>query len=307
MEYIYGLNSFQSERPAAVTIGKFDGFHLGHQRLLEKVRSLSGSGDIASMVIAFDMIPFFRKNNCFLGVIMERSEKRAYLADKVDYFIDCPFDESVSETEAEDFVRDVLVRRLKARHLVVGEDFHFGKRRRGDVKLLAEMAQECGYELHVVPDVYRGKLKISSSYIRQDLKAGKITQVTELLGHPYQMFGKVSHGRSMGSSRFEMATINIEPDPVKALPPFGVYVVGAKIRDNVYQGVANLGVKPTVGALEKPDLEVHLIDFDQEVYGEDVVVSFYRFLRPEKKFDSLEALKEQMHQDLLEAQREWNR
>ena len=121
------------------------------------------------------------------------------------------------------------------------------------------------------------------------------------------MFGRVAHGRSMGSSQFEMATINIEPDPVKALPPFGVYLVGVQIGDAVYQGVANLGVKPTVGALENPDLEVHLIGFDEEIYGENVVVSFYRFLRPERKFESLEALKEQMHRDLEEAQREWNR
>ena len=290
-----------------MTIGKFDGFHVGHQKLLEKVRSLSADGDIASVVIAFDMIPFFRARGCFLGVIMERSEKRAYLADKVDYFVDCPFDESVSEMEAEDFIRNVLAGKMKARHIVIGEDFRFGKDRKGDAGLLEEMAKECGYKVHVVPDVYRGDKKISSSYIREDLKAGKMTQVNELLGHPYQMFGRVARGRSMGASQFDMATINIEPDPVKALPPFGVYVVGVKIGDNVYQGVGNLGVKPTVGALERPDLEVHMLGFDEEIYGVDVVVSFYRFLRPERRVESLEALKEQMHKDLEEAQREWNR
>ena len=299
-------------------IGKFDGFHLGHQRLLSVLRGVAQKDGIASIVIAFDMVPLLQKKGLLTGVLMERSEKRVYLQNKVDYFVDCPFDTSISEVQAEDFIRDKLVRELNMRHVIVGADFRFGKDRRGDVEMLRSMQEECGYELHVVPDVYRGDEKISSHLIKDDLVEGRFQAVNEQLGHPWQIFGKVGHGRALGKSMFGMATINIKPDPVKALPPYGVYVVGVEIKDpydpdtpgegdacEILPGVANIGLKPTVGEQNGPDVEVHLIDFDQEIYGEQVVVSFYRFIRPEMKFAGFEQLKEQMHRDLENARSAW--
>ena len=309
MEYVYGLKTFECDRPSAVMIGKFDGFHLGHQKLLAKLQRLSEQESIASIVIAFDMVPLLQKKGLLTGVLMERSEKRAYLKDKVDYFVDCPFDASISEVQAEDFIRDELVAKLHVRHLVVGADFRFGKDRRGDIQMLGSMEEECGYTLHVVPDVYRGKEKISSHLIKDDLVAGRFREVNEQLGHPWQLFGTVMHGRSLGRQVFEMPTINIMPDPVKALPPYGVYVVGVEIEgdETLHPGVANIGMKPTVGLQEKPNVEVHLIDFDKDLNGRQVVISFYQFLRPEQKFESLEELKAQMHRDLAAASSIWNK
>ena len=307
MEYIYGLKSFEIDRPSAVMIGKFDGFHLGHQRLLKKLTQLSESEGIASIVIAFDMVPLLQEKGLLTGVLMERSEKRAYLKDRVDYFVDCPFDASISEVQAEDFIRDELVKKLHVRHIVVGADFRFGKDRRGDIRMLTDMENECGYKLHVVPDVYRGEEKISSHLIKDDLVEGRFQDVNEQLGHPWQIFGRVDHGLSLGKSRLDMATVNLKPDPVKALPPYGVYVVSVTVGGDgkTYPGVADIGMKPTVGNFDTPVVEVHLIDFDEDIYGEQVVVSFYRFLRPEKKFDSLEALREQMHRDCDAARNVW--
>ena len=318
MEYIHGLKNFKMNRPSAVMIGKFDGFHLGHQRLLRKLQTLAQSEGIASIVIAFDMVPLLKEKGLLTGVLMERSEKRVYLQDKVDYFVDCPFDASVSEMQAERFIRDELAEKLCVRHVVVGADFRFGKDRRGDVQMLEHYQESYGYELHIVPDVYRGYEKISSHLVKDDLVAGRFQEVNSQLGHPWQIFGRVNHGRALGKNTFGMATINITPDPVKALPPYGVYVVGVEIKDpydisrmqegaagRMIPGVANLGIKPTVGGQKTPDVEVHLIDFDQEIYGEQVVVSFYEFLRPEKKFDSYQALKEQMQRDLSAARAAW--
>lgn len=305
MEYVAGLQSYSSERPSVIMIGKFDGFHLGHQRLLQTVQSLAAREDLVSVVLAFDMIPMLQAKGLLTGVLMERSEKRAYLQDKVDCFIDCPFDASISKTEAEDFVRNEIVGRLHARHVVVGEDFRFGKDRRGDIALLERMSAEGGYQLHVVPDVYRGEEKISSRYITVDLKEGRLDEVNEQLGHPWQIMGTVGHGNALGKKAFGMATINLEPDPVKALPPYGVYVVGVDIGGEEVRGVANIGLKPTVGALDHPVVEVHLIDFDRDIYGQNVTISFYHFLREERKFDDITALRTQMEKDMQTAIRVW--
>ncbi len=305
MNYIAGLKQYNNDRPAVITIGKFDGFHLGHQKLLAKVDELVRTDHVASVVIAFDMIPLLQAKGLLTGVLMERSEKRLYLDGKVDFFVDCPFDETVSEMAAEDFIRDELAGRFHARHLVVGEDFRFGKDRRGDIDMLSRMADECGYTLHVVPAVYRGSEKISSRYIKEDLVEGKILEVNEQLGHPWQVRGTINFGKSIAGKKLDMPTINVIPDPVKALPPYGVYAVSALIDGKNYDGVANIGIKPTVSDEQKPVVEVHLYDFDQNVYGEDTVISFYSFLRPEKKFESLEALKEQMHRDAQAARAQW--
>ena len=286
-------------------VGKFDGFHRGHQQLLHCVQSLAGQDLLTSVVLAFDMIPMLQAKGLLTGVLMERSEKRAYLEDKVDCFIDCPFDASISETDAADFVVRELAGRLHARHIVVGEDFRFGKDRRGDIALLEQMSADCGYELHVIPDVYRGEEKISSRYITQDLKAGRLDEVNEQLGHPWQIMGTVGHGSALGKKTFDMATINLVPDPVKALPPFGVYVVGVNIGDEEIRGVANIGLKPTVARLESPVVEVHLIDFDRDIYGVNVTISFYRFLREERRFDDVAELRAQMHTDLSAAEKAW--
>ena len=141
MEYIYGLKTFECDRPSAVMIGKFDGFHLGHQKLLAKLQRLSELESIASIVIAFDMVPLLQKKGLLTGVLMERSEKRAYLKDKVDYFVDCPFDASISEVQAEDFIRDELVAKLHVRHLVVGADFRFGKDMRSNAAFKNPMSK----------------------------------------------------------------------------------------------------------------------------------------------------------------------
>ena len=305
MEYIRGLDNYISERPSVVMIGKFDGFHLGHQRLLKTVAALAEDEDLISIVLAFDMIPMLQERGLLTGVLMERSEKRAYLEDKADCFIDCPFDASIWDTEAEVFIKRELTERLHVRHVVVGEDFRFGKDRLGDTKMLEEMSADSGYTLHVIPDVYRGKNKISSRYITEDLKAGKIEKVNEQLGHPWQIIGRIRHGQAMGRKAFGMATINIVPDPVKALPPYGVYVVEAVIDGEEVRGVANLGVKPTVTSLDRPVLEVHLIDYDREIYDKDVTVLFYHYLRAEQKFDDVNALRMQMKADLRSARRCW--
>ena len=293
MRIIEGTTEFQVQEETAISIGKFDGLHQGHQLLVERIVKKNQEG-LKALIFTFDFGD--------RPVLLLPEERREMLRKwGVDYLLECPFVESISHMEAEEFVRKILVERLHVRYLAVGTDFRFGCQRRGDYRLLQRLSAECGYEVEVVEKACWQGEEISSSRIRRELEQGRMELVNQLLGYAYSVTGEVLHGRKIGRT-LGMPTTNIVPSERKLLPPNGVYATRTVIAGELFDGITNIGYKPTVGAEPRKGVETYLFDLDRNLYGEILTVRFYGYERPERKFDSLEELKKRIGQDV-----EWGR
>ena len=289
MQYVTDLMLFQSECDSAVTLGKFDALHLGHQKLIKKIKGYSESDQVQSVVFAFDM----HKDS-----LVTREEKRALLEDKVDVLISCPFTKDIREMPAETFVEKILVEKLRARYIVVGSDNRFGYQARGDVNMLRDLAPKYGYHLDVVEkEKYDGRV-ISSTYIRELMTEGNIALANRLLGYPYEVKGCVKPGNRIGRT-LGFPTMNVEAPEHKILPKYGVYCCRANVDGLWYPAIGNVGVKPTVEEKGRAMTEVNLFDYHEEAYGKEITVQFCEFERPEQKFANVEALKAQLEKDIL--------
>ena len=290
MKIIKGTTEFQIQEETAISLGKFDGFHQGHQLLVDRVLQKKREG-LKSLIFTFD---FGNR-----PVLLLPEERRRMLGKRgVDYLLECPFVESISHMEAEKFVREILVRRLHVRYLAVGTDFRFGYQRRGDYRLLERLSAECGYQVEVVEKAcYQGE-EISSSRIRRELEQGHMELVNQLLGYAYSVTGEVLHGRRIGRT-LGMPTTNLLPSERKLLPPNGVYATRTVIAGELFEGITNIGYKPTVGGETRKGVETYLFDLDRDLYGEILTVRFYGYERSERKFASLDELKKRIEQDVF--------
>ena len=283
------------------TIGKYDGMHLGHQRILDAVRADAASRKLPTLVILSEPQP----EEFFAG--MDAPPRLNHFQDKVDflenYGIDAVyrlrFDEALSQQGAEDFVRQFLAEGLGLRSLVIGDDFRFGRNRTGDIALLRKLGEELGFGITAVEPCVDAGARISSTLVRQCLAAGDCERVMRLLGRPYSIGGTVIEGRKLGRT-IGVPTANIELRTAK-LPMTGVFAVKVSLPPGELEGVANLGFKPTVDATARPSLEVHLLDFKGDLYGEHLQVQFMRKLREEQKFAGLPQLQEQIQKDITQA------
>lgn len=287
MKYVTGIESYTGKKKTAVTLGKFDGLHRGHQKLVDKIREYA-SEECETVLCAFDM----RRES-----IMTNRERREHLEGRVDWLIDCPFTEEFREIEAEDFIREILCKKLRCAHVVAGRDFAFGHGKRGSVKMLEQFAQEYGYTVDVIEKERYGDMVISSTYIRDALAQGDVKLARELLGYPYAVTGIVRHGRKLGRT-LGFPTMNIEPEKYKILPRFGVYACRVRIDGKWYNGVGNAGVKPTVTDERKQLFEVHAYDYEGDAYGKEATAVFCDFERPEVKFGTVEELKDRVMKDM---------
>ena len=287
MRYITGIDSYSAKKKTAVTLGKFDGLHLGHRKLIDKIRSYA-SAECESVVCAFDM---HRES------LMTGRERREYLEDKVDWLIDQPFTEAFREIGAEQFVEKFLHDILRAGHIVVGTDFTFGYGKRGNAAMLQELADKYGYTVDVIEkERYLGTV-ISSTYIKDALAQGDVKLAQRLLGYPYALTGIVQHGKQLGRT-LGFPTMNIEPEKNKILPRFGVYACRVRIDGKWYNAVGNAGIKPTVTDEHRRLLEVFVYGYEGDAYGKEITAQFCDFVRPETKFGSVEELKENVMQDM---------
>lgn len=287
MKYITGIQSYHGTKKTAVTMGKFDGLHRGHQKLVDKIREYA-SDDCESVLCAFDM---------HRDAIMTNRERREHLEGKIDWLIDCPFTKDLKNMEAEDFIRDILCGKLGAAHIAVGRDFVFGHDKRGSVKMLEAFAGEYGYTLDVLEKERYHDIVISSTYIRDALAQGDVELAEKLLGYPYELTGIVQHGQQLGRT-LGFPTMNIEPEAQKIMPRYGVYACRVKIDGTWYNGVGNAGVKPTVTDERRRLLEVYVYGYEGDAYGKEVTARFCGFERPEVKFGSVDELKEQVMKDM---------
>ena len=243
---------------------------------------------MAGVVCAFDM------GNASLLTGRQRRER---LEGQVDYLIACAFTKELREMEAESFIEEILIKRMKAVHVVVGSDFGFGHRKRGDVAMLEDYARRGRFCLDVVEkEQYQGRV-ISSTYIREELAKGDVGQAARLLGYPYEAHGTVEHGRRLGR-RLGFPTMNMLWEEQKIAPRFGVYACEVLIDGTWRQGICNVGIKPTVTDEERLLVESHVFDYQGDVYGKAILVRFCEFERPEMKFASVEELKAQVEKDI---------
>ncbi len=270
----------------AVCIGKFDGLHSGHRLLID---SLHQYERFQKVLFTFS---FGEAQN-----IYSEEEKRT-LAGKLgmDVYINCPFNEELCHMSPREFLEDILIRQCGAKAISVGEDFRFGFERSGDVNFLREQSARYGYELNVFPKKRLFGDVVSSTRIRKELRTGTIEMVNRLLGQPYFIYGTVQHGNEIGRT-LNMPTANLLPPREKILPAFGVYASKVWLDGVAYNGVTNIGIKPTIPGVKQAGVETFLMDFHSDIYGKDICVELYAFLRGERKFSGLEALKAQMEDD----------
>lgn len=297
MDYIRGEIRFHMEMPSAVSLGKFDGLHRGHQKLIRHVLEQKEHG-LKAVIFTFEKNPTQILSGLSGQNIMTNEERRSMLEDAgIDSLLECPFVPELSHMEPERFVEEVLVRRMKAEFVAVGEDFRFGYQRRGDCSLLEKLGERYGFRTEIIEKEQSHGRDISSTYVREALHEGNIPLANELLGYPYFVSGEVLHGRKIGRT-LGLPTTNLLPSEEKLLPPNGVYLTRTLLEEGIFYGITNIGYKPTVGGESHKGVETFLFDFSGDLYGRFLKVEFLEFERPEQKFRSLEELKARILSDV---------
>jgi len=318
MRVVRGLN-LPARAPAAVTIGNFDGMHLGHRALLRRLQAEASVRGLQTSVLTFNPHPrefFARKMTPGQGLTGKVPARLHTLREKLEALagagIDetrvCRFNAEFAALTAEDFVCRVLVEAMQARHVLIGDDFRFGARRGGDLALLHALGHQHGFTVSALDSECLEAARISSSQVRDALAAGDLQRAEALLGYPYSMAGRVVQGRQLGRTiGVPTANVQIRHNP---LPLRGVFVVDVMLdqtdlavprRSQRYTGVANLGYRPTIGGDTRPLLEVHLFDYAGDLYGAHLDVRFLAKLRDEMTFANFEALTRQIREDLMQA------
>lgn len=294
MKYI-DYSNFSLEN-SAVCLGKFDGLHIGHRELIDYSVALKEEG-YQSVIFTFLMNPRLLRNPGDFFEIYTEQEKRKLLENMgVDVLVSFPFDKEMFAMEPEDFVLDILIDKLDTKVVIVGNDFRFGHNRSGDVSYLKKMGKDYGFLVKSFDKVEFEEEIVSSTRIRNCIIKGDIEKANKMLGQPYCFIAEVLHGRKIGRT-LGMPTINMVPADTKLLPPNGVYASNTWLDGKPYAGISNIGVKPTVGAEEKRLMETYIFDYTGDLYGRKLKVDLFVFERPERKFASLNELKEQMEKD----------
>lgn len=284
------------------TIGNFDGVHMGHQQLVKKLIQKSKEFHLPSLLITFEPQPneFFTRNTTPARLMRLREKVIALQLLNMDYVLCLRFNESWANLSAEDFVKNILVDQLKVAYVLVGDDFHFGKNRGGDIQLLRALGRRYNFQAENRPTYLIDHIRVSSSQVRNALEAGDLKKAELLLGRRYGISGKVAHGDKRGRIiGFPTANLFLHR---KAVPVHGVYVVQVSgLDEKPIQGVANVGNRPTVGGDSRSLLEVHLFDFNREIYGQHIYVEFIFKLRDEMRYPNFELLRQQILKDAEEA------
>ncbi len=291
------LSQYSSKTPLALSIGIFDGVHIGHQSIIKKLNTIARRKNLESAILTFWPHPrtIFNPNDDlkFLNTI----EEKIYLLEKkgVENLFLKEFDEEFRNLTGEEFIKQVLVEKLNVKHLIIGHDHTFGKNRSGDFSLLQKMSSEYGFEVEQVEAVDFHQKHISSTQIRNALVDGNVKEANEMLGYVYSVSGKVVHGKKIGRT-IGYPTANIAVDPAKLLPKKGAYIVEVFAKGKHHKGMLSIGTNPTVNG-NSLSTEVYILDFNGDIYDEIISVNFRDFLHDEIKFESLEKLIERLDED----------
>ncbi|MDD2760645.1 MAG: bifunctional riboflavin kinase/FAD synthetase [Methylomonas sp.] len=300
MRLIRGLNHLEPLRDGCVlTIGNFDGLHLGHRRVIERVAEHGKRLRLPTVAMVFEPQPleYFLGDHAPSRLTRLREKVIQFAGLPIDELLVLPFNRTLADYDAEQFIRDILVEKLKVRHLVIGDDFHFGKARRGNFVLLQHRGEAFGFSVESTASLELDGMRISSTLIRDALGEGDLAQAKILLGRDYSVCGRVAHGDKRGRQLgFPTANLQMFRKNTPLIGVFAVTMTGLAERE--LHGVANLGIRPTVEGEAKAVLETHLFDFNQDIYGRYVEVHFKAKLRDEIRFSSLADLKAQIERDV---------
>ena len=301
MQIVRGLESFPPDSaPSAVALGAFDGIHLGHRAILGTAVTQARHDKLRALACTFDRHPMevLQPDRAPLPITTLEERLELIAETGIDTTVVIPFTPAVAGIEAQTFVRDVLVGTLKAREIVVGFNHRFGRGARGDAKLLEALAATLGFRAHIVPALMVDDIAVSSSEIRAALQRGDLPDAARLLGRPYSIRGEVVRGAGRGRT-LGFPTANVKTDRPLGLP-VGVYVCRLTVGGRQHQAVVNVGFRPTFGETELA-VEAHVLDFTGDLYDERVTLTFVRRLREERKFPSVDALREQIALDVAAA------
>ena len=292
MKVYYDTTDFEPVANAIVTIGTFDGVHLGHKKILTRLGEIAQTSEGETVVLTFWPHPrmVVSKDSQSLRLLSTLDEKIELLRQNgVNHLVVIPFTRSFSELSSEEFIQQILVNSIGTKKLVIGYDHHFGRNREGSFEYLKQNAFQYGFELEEIPRQEIDNLTVSSTKIRHALLEGKLKIANELLGQNYTFSGVIVKGRQLGRT-IGYPTANVQvSESYKLIPADGVYAVRVLVRGQTYGGVISIGFRPTVNGVGRTQ-EVFIFDFNEDIYGEKITVELVEYIRPELKFDGLEAL-----------------
>ena len=297
MQIIEQTTEFHIEEPTAIAIGKFDGIHRGHKEIFSNLFQAKKEG-LKTAVFTFDPSPesFFGKKQ--IPELTTREEKRKLFENmQIDYLVEYPFNQVIADMEPEAYIKEVLIDKMHVKCIVAGTDVSFGKKGAGNYELLQALAEKYDYRVILIDKVQYQDKEISSTLVREQIKAGNMEIAAQLLETPYSVTVKLGPGKRRGRT-IGMPTVNVLPEKEKLLPPNGVYFSYVIWNGKKYPSVTNIGKKPTVDNSEVIGVETYIYDFEEDIYGETISVFLLKFRRPEMRFSGVEELKKQMEQDL---------
>ncbi len=299
MKVYKDIDDFKGSKYSVVTVGTFDGLHVGHQQIIKRMKEIAAENNGDTILVTFDPHPrlVLNSNPSPLKFISTQKKKQLLLEKfGIDNKIIIPFTKEFAATSSEVFIKDYLVDKLHVKKLIVGYDHHFGKNREGNYNQLKKLGEKYGFEVEEVPAQFVGDVAVSSTKIRKALCDGDVVKANKMLGYKYSITGKVIPGNKIGRTiGFPTANIDID-DEYKLICLGGVYACQVEVDGNIYKGMGNIGTRPTVG-INGLVTEVHIFDFDQDIYDKEITISFIDRIRDEQKFHNLDALKEQLNKD----------
>lgn len=304
MKVYRGLEEFEKLDNAVVTTGTFDGVHQGHRKILDRLMEVAKKSNGESVLLTFFPHPrMVLQPESDLKLINTIDEKIKLLRKEgIDHLIIQPFTKEFSRTTSLEFVRDLLVNQIGTKKLVIGYDHHFGRNREGSFDHLKEFGPIYGFEVEEISVQDVDNVNVSSTKVRKALEEGEVDVAANYLGHSFFIEGEVVHGKKMGRELgYPTANLKIE-NPYKLIPGNGIYAVRVRRGDDLYGGMLNIGIRPTIDASQTISIEVNLFDFNEEIYGEHLTVHFIKRIRCEKKFDSKDELITAMQKDKAKAQ-----
>ncbi len=299
MKIFKDINEFPGSEFAVVTVGTFDGLHIGHQRIIARMKEIAAAQNGDTVLVTFDPHPRLVLNNNPTELRFISSQKRKMQLLEhfgIDHMIVIPFTKAFSKTPSDTFIKDYLVDQIGVKKLIVGYDHHFGRNREGDYKQLEETGKRLGFEVEEIEAQYVDDMAVSSTKIRKALMEGDVKLANRMLGYEYSIAGTVIEGNKIGRKiGYPTANIDVD-DKFKLIAAGGVYACKAGIDDKIYPGMGNIGTRPTVG-INGLVTEVHVFDFDRDIYGQEIIIYFIDRIRDEQKFADLDALKAQLTRD----------
>ena len=298
MRIFDNLKSYSSEKESILTIGTFDGVHIGHNKILKRLIQDSKKNNLSSLVMTFFPHPRMILNKSHEIKMIDTIDEKINLLEKtgLDNLIIHPFDNNFSKIRAKEFVEEILVKKLKIKEIIIGYDHKFGKDREASVEDLKKFGKDYMFTVKEIPAQEIDSIAISSTKIRNAILNGEIEKCNKFLGRNFILTGKVVYGEGLGK-KIDFPTANIEiKETYKIIPKNGVYLVKTKINSNTYFGMMNIGIRPTVGGTNK-SLEIHYFNFKDNIYGKNVSIEIIKKIRDEEKFSSIDQLKIQLKKD----------